>query len=41
MKKNFLSKKEKRNVLKSKKNKPYIDTHWHASLNIKNSISQN
>ena len=30
-KKNFLSKKKK--VLK-KKNKPYIVTHWHASLNF-------
>ena len=31
-KKNFLSKKKK--SLKKKKNKPYIVTHWHASLNI-------
>jgi hypothetical protein len=31
-KKNFLSQKKK--VLKKKTNKPYIVTHWHASLNI-------
>jgi len=35
-KKNFLSKKGmSKKVLKRKTNKPYIVTHWHASLNYK------
>ncbi len=32
--KKFPFHKKKKNVLKKKKNKPYIVTHWHASLNI-------